>query len=424
MGALTATDLTALVARLSDTAVDAPDGGLIDLIGAAEQAKNALAALQARASVALRRLREREAADAGRPIGRVARSVAGEIALARHESPHRAAQLLGVATMLLREMPLTMRAFRTGQISEYRASLVVRETACLTREDRAAVDFEVAADLPTLSDRQIVAECRRIGYRLDPHSAVNRVASAEADRRVTIRPAPDCMALVSALLPVAQGVALFGALTVAADSARAAGDARCRGQVMADTLVERSTGQASADAVPVQVQVVITDEGLLSDSDQPARLDGYGPVPAGIARRLASIATQNDQLWIRRLYVKPLTGQLVAMESKSRLFPAGLKDFIKARDEICRTPWCGTPIRHTDHVIPVRDGGRTTADNGQGLCEQCNQIKEAPGWSGVSRLEGILLRTPTGHLYTTRPPPLPIEPPPRLPYRIEVAFAA
>ena len=34
------------------------------------------------------------------------------------------------------------------------------------------------------------------------------------------------------------------------------------GQIMADTLVERVTGQASADRVPVEVQLVITDRSL------------------------------------------------------------------------------------------------------------------------------------------------------------------
>ena len=58
-----------------------------------------------------------------------------------------------------------------------------------------------------------------------------KAALAAADRRVWVRPALDCMAYVTALLPVAQGVAVFAALTRAADSARAGGDSRSRGQV-------------------------------------------------------------------------------------------------------------------------------------------------------------------------------------------------
>ena len=53
---------------------------------------------------------------------------------------------------------------------------------------------------------------------------------------------------------------------------------------MADTLVERVTGQATAAAVPVEVQLVMTDTTLLADDPTPAHVHGYGPVPAPWAR--------------------------------------------------------------------------------------------------------------------------------------------
>lgn len=108
-----------------------------------------------------------------------------------------------------------------------------------------------------------------------------RLSAAEAERRVTLRPAPDTMSRLGALLPVAQGVAAYAALGRAADTARAAGDPRSRGQLMIDTLVERVTGQCAAAAVPVEVTLVMTDAALLSRSgtpghDEPAMLLGYG----------------------------------------------------------------------------------------------------------------------------------------------------
>ena len=48
------------------------------------------------------------------------------------------------------------------------------------------------------------------------------------------------MTYVTALLPVAQGVGVYAALRRAADTTF---DDRSRGQVMADTLVERVTGR-------------------------------------------------------------------------------------------------------------------------------------------------------------------------------------
>ena len=50
------------------------------------------------------------------------------------------------------------------------------------------------------------------------------------------------------------------------------------------------------------------------------------------------------------------------------------------RDQVCRIPWCGAPIRNIDHIRPFHQGGPTAADNLQGLCEACNQAKEAPDW--------------------------------------------
>lgn len=420
--------VAAMVTELGRSEVEHSPTELVELIGQLELLKNSAAALQARASVALRWHREAEAEVHGHNARRVPASVAGEVALARRESPHHATRLVGLAMMLASELPHTMRLFRAGLVSEWRAGLVARETACLSREHRAMVDEQLAGRLAELSDRQVASEARRVGYRLDPHSIVERIGQAEADRRVSLRPAPDCMARLSALLPVAQGVAVLAALGVEADTARAAGDARSRGQVMADTLVARTTGLTAADEVGVEVQLVMTDSALLGGSHEPARLAGYGPLPAGVARRIAAAASGRGRAWLRRLYNRPGTGELVAMESRRRIFPAGLKAFIATRDEVCRTPWCGAPIRHTDHVVPAHAGGTTTADNGQGLCEQCNQLKEHPGWRARPGPGGsVALRSPSGHEYASMPPPLPHEPidrPYALPFPVEIMIAA
>ncbi|MCW5951940.1 MAG: DUF222 domain-containing protein [Propionibacteriaceae bacterium] len=392
------------LAVLSD---DVSDVELIERLGALETLKNAAAAAQARAAVALRELREEQERTAGRPTGRTGASVAAEVGLARRESPHRARILTGLAWVLARELPHTSARFSAGDISEYRAMLVVRETACLSRADRAKVDAALAGELAGLSEREIVARARRIGYELDPHSVVERASREASERRVTIRPAPDTMALVSALLPVAQGVALYATLAREADQARAAGDPRSRGQVMADVLVFRTTGQEHADEVAVEVQLVMTDDSLLGAGEAPARLAGHGPIPAGVARQLTHRASVAGRASLRRLYVRPRDGRLVAMESKQRSFPAGLRQFIALRDEVCRTPWCGAPIRHADHVIPASAGGETSAANGQGLCEQCNQVKEHPGWRARPDPDGrVHIATPSGASFASLPPPV------------------
>jgi hypothetical protein len=212
---------------------------------------------------------------------------------------------------------------------------------------------------------------------------------------------------------------------------------------MADDLVERVTGTPGG-ITGIEIQLVMTDRTLFQGDSEPARLPGYGIVPAAWARaavqdaavseggtaaaeaaHLADAATGNAavDVWLRRLYTAPGTGELTAMDSRARFFPAGLRRFIQARDDTCRTPYCDAPIRHHDHIVPWHHGGTTTHGNGAGLCEACNHTKEAPGWRAEPRPRRgdprpgpgealrarriIEIRTPTGHSYRSTAPPLP-----------------
>ncbi|HYJ67172.1 MAG TPA: hypothetical protein VEX15_05860 [Nocardioidaceae bacterium] len=80
---------------------------------------------------------------------------------------------------------------------------------------------------------------------------------------MTVRPAPDTMALLSGFVPAEQGVAAWKSLDEHARSLRGQGDPRSLGQIMADTLVERVTGQAAASAVPVEIGLTMPTDALL-----------------------------------------------------------------------------------------------------------------------------------------------------------------
>lgn len=404
--------------RLAAFERDVSDTERVDQLRALEELKSAAAAAQARITVDLDTSVRAAHAAARMRSELQGRGVAGQVALARRESAHRGSRYLGLAKILVAEMPHTLAALERGVLSEWRATLLARETACLSGEHRREIDARLCADpggLEGWGDRRLVAEIQKLACQLEAASVARRRARAESERRVTCRPAPDTMVLVSALLPVAQGVAAYAALRKAADAAIAGGDPRTRGQVMADVFVERLTGQATAAAVPVEIHLVMGEQELFGDGEQPAHVDGYGPVPADLARRLAASAAVAEAAWLRRLYSTPNTGRLVAMESNRRLFPAGLVRFIRLRDQFCRTPWCEAPIRHTDHALPSGEGGPTSEANGQGLCEQCNHAREAPGWQarpGPGPRHTLEITTPTGHRYLTTAPPPPGSPPP------------
>ena len=286
------------------------------------------------------------------------------------------------------------------------------------------MDAELCADPATLEglgDRALVAAAKRVAYRLDPHAVVRPGPAGGVGAADQVRPAPDTMAYLTGLLPVAQAVACYAALGKAADALLAFGDPRTRGQLMADLAVERMTGQSAADGVPVTVHLVMTDRTLLQGDEEPAFVPGYGPVPAGWARDLVHPPSPRGptrglrarprhpdhqpqtppredppgrQVWLRRLYTHPATGELVALESRAKRFPDALREFLVLRDQTCRTPWCDAPVRHGDHVIP----------NAAGRCDQRRERSRPV--RGVQLHQGSTrLGRPTHPRQPTRPAP-------------------
>ncbi|OBB60025.1 HNH endonuclease [Mycobacterium sp. 852013-51886_SCH5428379] len=404
-----------------DTEIDgaADEASLIERIAVLERAKSAAAAAQARATALLDEKRRAAEAAAGVPAAKRGKGLASEVALARHDCANKGGRHLGFARALVHEMPHTLAALECGALSEWRATLIVRESACLSVADRRALDEELCADVSALDgvgDKRIESEAKKIAYRLDPQAVVDRAAKAPSERTVTCRPAPDSMVYVTALLPVAQGVGVYAALRRSADTTF---DDRSRNQIMADTLYERVTGCPADVAAPVAVNLVMTDETLFGGDSEPALISGYGPVPAAVGRRLAGEATadKRSKATLRRLYRRPRSGALVAMESRSRCFPKSLGAFMDLRDQRCRTPYCDAPIRHRDHARPHREGGPTSAINGLGECEACNYAKEAPGWQVSTGVDDTgshtaEFTTPTGAVYRSTAPPLPGRVPP------------
>ncbi|GAB2634121.1 HNH endonuclease signature motif containing protein [Nocardioides ginkgobilobae] len=455
--------MSAAAEQLAAMAPGERDRAAVELLAAAESLKNTLAAAQARAAAAL--MESRVAQRSHQSAAMRERGIGAEVALARRESPHRGGIHLGLAVVLCAELPHTLAAMEAGWCSEWRAVQVAQGTACLSLADRTSIDAELMADPATTQgwgDRRFRAEVDRLAYVADPVAAVERRAKAVAQRHTSLRPAPDGMTRFSAVLPLEQGVAIHATLGRVADIARAAGDERTRGQVMADALVAAVLGGRADDGqprpgsvvesvaaragtwgqtvvptalgapvVPVAVQVVVSDATLLNlpgaAGDEPGWVSAPGvapvPLPADDVRDLVARAQEAGLASLRRLYADP-DGQLLAMDSRSRVFPAGLAQFLATRDRSCRTPYCDAPVRHRDHVRPWADGGPTTATNGQGLCEACNQTKEATDWSAQvtdTDPHTVETTTPTDHRHRSRAPGLP--PPRSRTSRLEIYLA-
>ncbi len=246
-----------------------------------EEIKSACTAAQVRETANLDQLRADD--EAARNVPQRRRVEGSPPKSGWRARPHRrrGSQYLGFARALAHEMPHTMAALTDGVLTEWRATILVRETAYLTRESREEIDRLVCGDRAALvgvSDREIESSAKRHAYELEPAAVVARKAKAERDRRVSVRPAPDLMAKLSALLPMTQGISVYAALKKHADSVVGVDD-RTHAQIMADTLVERVTGRAASEPVPVAMDMVMSDESLLGLNDSAAEVMGVRADP-------------------------------------------------------------------------------------------------------------------------------------------------
>ncbi|QMT03864.1 DUF222 domain-containing protein [Gordonia jinghuaiqii] len=406
--------LRSLVSVLAEVPTGSVEAASVERLTLLEEIKAACTAAQVRETAKLDELRAADEAGRNIPKGRRGRGLAAEVGLARKVSPQKGSQYLGFSRALAHEMPHTMSALTDGVLTEWRATILVRETAYLTRESREEIDRRICSDRQVLlgaSDREIEALAKRHAYELEPAAVVQRKSKAEKDRRVGIRPAPDLMTQLSATLPLAQGISVYASLKKYADSVLGSDD-RTHAQIMADTLTERVTGRSAAEPTPVAVNVVLSERALLDIDQSAADVMGYGPIPAAVARELvASSVTSAGETGstLRRLYARPADGALVAMESRSRTFPPSLAHFIRLRDQRCRTPYCGAPIAEIDHARPHRHDGPTSEANADGACVAHNRAKEAGGWKYEVRIVGdnrvIEVITPTGARHRSAAPP-------------------
>jgi hypothetical protein len=385
----------------------------IERIAALERIKAGAAAAQAAEVVRFAQSQVAEQQGAGVDYRRLGKGIGDQVGMATRTGPWQGSRRLTISRDLWHELPGCLGLLAAGEISEHTAGLLVSETSHLDPETRRGVDAELVADrVDQLAPQKTAGLARRLAHAADPEGSLKRARTARKDRRVSLRPLPDTMAGLSAFLPVEQGVACWAALKATVDALKAAGDPRSRGQIAADTLVERLTGQATAGDVDVDVQIMMPLDNLLDpDHAAPAEIAGFGSIPAGLADEI--IGRSRGRRWWRRLFTTPARDGdgaiIVGGDPAARRFTGWLAKLISLRDGCCREPFCTAPIRHLDHIIPVRDGGPTSFENGRGVCEHHNYLREVPGWhiktvNEPGERHTTVTTTPTGHHYLSRAP--------------------
>jgi hypothetical protein len=285
-------------------------------------------------------------------LERVVKDRAGQ---ALRVSPTRAGERVRAARDLHLGLDHVRDLFSAGLLDEYTVGVITDVTRHLSAAERAKVDHRLAdRNLETLSVGRIRNLTKKVAVEIAPNAFAARVTAARAGRWVIVRPSrEDGMAVLSAHLPLEQAAACLGALDKAVKQqwVRPEPVTRTRPQMMADTMVERITGQSCAENVNAEIQVLVPIEALLDpDSPMPAELPGLGPLPAHLLATWAGRAT------LRRLFTSD--GVIIGGESRSRGYRGSLAKVMHARDGgRCTAPYCEAPIRHHDHRIRHSHGG-------------------------------------------------------------------
>lgn len=388
-----------------------------------------------------------------------------ELSLALSWSPGRAKSLLVTAVELVDDLPDTLTTLKQGHIDADKARLIAERTRCLTVADqRHQVEKDGLAAAPQKTKAQLDQLLRRAVIAADPAGAEQRRADAAENRRVSApQPAsPDAedgMAYMGIYGPAEDLTAFNTAINAAARHARTAGDPRTLEQLRFDALAglswtalnlghlgccnptcTRATSQVvssghspGADHTqrtghgqivpPVEtptcdgwprtlgrqhgkaatVNVTVAASTLFGSDEQPGWLDGFGPITAQAARRIAT-----EGAW-RRLLTDPATGELLEYGRQTYAPPAPLIAHVVSRDRTCRFPTCTHPARDSDidHRHPYANGGSTSATNCWTLHRQHHISKTIHQYRAHTDARGTTWwTTPAGHHYATQPEPI------------------
>lgn len=362
------------------------------------------------------------------------RGTAHLIALARHESPRTAITYLRRMRNLIPDMLYLFSQLETGHLKEATVLEILAPFDDATVEQRKEFDRFYAAN-PQLFNGAGKKEAKDTAQKAaDMIIGTDRLKDLHTttqNRYVRLRQGKDCIFL-NAKLPIATGTALKNYLDEQVATAKATADPRTAAQIRTDLLLRSATGTPLNEPlnISLHLELIMTDKNLFLQERDNATLTGYGTLPDDYAQRLLFACQEaaatgqpltdefqqdiNQQLnalvHLRRLYLAPNGQDLVAMDSKERLFKGQLRHLIQLRDPYCRTPYCDNKPTQADHIKQHSRGGETSFSNSGMKCDGCNLAKEAKGWEEEVVVTGaphrIIIRPTSNVEYISTPPPI------------------
>lgn len=228
--------------------------------------------------------------------------VGAEVSLALGVGRQSADTLVSDAFALRTRLPMVLTALGSGRVCERGAHAIVQETAVLDGPAAAAVAAAVLARPGLRTVPRIRALTKAAVLRADPATAGQREARAvrgrfvRADHRVE-----DGMVGWTAWLPAVDSIRIFDRLRDLGEASKAPEDHRSaenrRADVFCDLLLGRPVATVAGEVVDTvnppgrrvwRTDLVVQASTLQGHDDHPGHVPSWGPVTAGVARRIAA----------------------------------------------------------------------------------------------------------------------------------------
>ncbi|MET3142130.1 UNVERIFIED_ORG: hypothetical protein ABIB19_001898 [Arthrobacter sp. UYEF10] len=352
-------------------------------------------------------------------------AVVAEVACALTVSERAASALLAEAHQLTTALPLTLSALQAGTISWQHARIMVDETTNLDGAAAAALeahflDPDVANPARGFAGELIPGRFRHKARtwreRHHPVSIEQRHLRGVQDRRVEYALDRDGMAWLSAYLPADQAAGIWDRTTTAARALQGPHEGRTLSQLRADTVAtwlltnniagagtdgatamsggkpetgrvggtsrEQTGGMAAVDGVPsprAQVLITVPVFSLLGLTDEPAILDGYGPIPPSMARRLVTDGAES----FHRVLIDPRDGAPLEIGRSSYRLTKAQRQWLRLRDGKCPFPGCSNHSldNEADHLLAWAHGGTTGISNLGQPCRRHHRLRHTTAWT-------------------------------------------
>jgi hypothetical protein len=349
------------------------------------------------------------------------RSLRAEVAGLLQVHERTAERILELSRQLVHRFPDTLTSLGKADFTDRHARILVEEATGLPDEFCAEYEARLLPYARTLVPSRLAAIAATVRAQLSPRDLIEAHQEALTVRRTAIERGPDGMAWYGGYLEAGDAIGAAAGVNGLARTLKNQGDPRTLAQIEADVFRdlltdpgglglpavaggERRPTPAAQRGIRPEVALHVPVLTAMGRSDDPAVLEGYGPIDADTARRMAGTAPG----WIRIL-TDPETGTVLSVGRTRYRPPADLRRHLWIRDEVCTFPGCARPARDCDldHTMPWEEHGETVDANLAHLCPSHHQVKHGSRWrvrqTGTGMRTTITWTSPAGRTYTSSP---------------------